>query len=55
MTENGYQEEQPTQEQSATPREGESRPDRQGPRGNPEREDVDVERGEGKIDRVSGN
>ena len=45
MTENSHQEEQPTQEQSATPGEEEPRPDRQGPRGNPETEQQDVVRG----------
>jgi hypothetical protein len=55
MTEDYRQEEQPAQEQPATPGESEPRPDQREPRGNPDREDIDVERGEGKLDRVSGN
>ena len=55
MTHHGNHEEQPTQDQPAAPGEEEPRPDLRGPRGNPEREQDDVDRGEGKMDRVSGN
>jgi len=44
----------PRDEDLATPRETEPHPDRKGPRGNPQREEVDVERGEGKLDRILG-
>jgi hypothetical protein len=32
----------------------EDRPDRRGPRGNPDVEQIDVDRGQGKIERVLG-
>lgn len=40
------------QPQQTAPRE---RPDQRGPRGNQEAEQIDVERGEEKIGRISGN
>ena len=45
--------EQHTEKQDVEPRE-EDRPDLKGPRGNQDVEEVDVERGQDKIERVLG-
>jgi len=41
--------------EAAAAREDAQHPDRARPRGNPEVEQIDVDRGLGKIERVSGN
>lgn len=45
---------EPRDEDLATPPETEARPDRVPPRGNPDVEEVDLERGKGKLDRILG-
>lgn len=56
MSDTAHTTEQDPIRAAPSPRDGESepRPDQRGLRGNPDVEQIDVDRGQGKIDRVLG-